>query len=74
VLDQYIGVHVPPALPQFKWLPGLLVTGAAAWAYCWLFLGNTFRSRAMALLSCGLALALAVAAIQAMGRLHDIRA
>ena len=71
VLDQYIGVHVPPALPQFKWLPGLLVTGAAL-GLLLAFLGNTFRSRAMALLSCGLALALAVAAIQAMAQIHDI--
>lgn len=71
VLDQYIGVHVPPALPQFKWLPGLLVTGAALGLLLG-FLGNTFRSRAMALLSCGLALALAVAAVQAMAQIHDI--
>ena len=30
VLNQYIGVHVPDALPQFKWLPLVLLTGAAA--------------------------------------------
>ena len=29
VLDQYIGVHVPPTLPQFKWLPATLIAGAA---------------------------------------------
>ena len=28
VLQQYIGVHIPPTLPQFKWLPGLLIAGA----------------------------------------------
>src|SRR5262245_14086506 len=28
VLDQYIGVHIPPALPQFRWLPAVLVGGA----------------------------------------------
>src|SRR5689334_16942144 len=28
VLNQYIGVHVPATLPQFGWLPALLVGGA----------------------------------------------
>src|SRR5437588_4283261 len=28
VLNQYIGVHVPPTLPQFKWLPGVLIAAA----------------------------------------------
>src|SRR5215813_8115315 len=30
VLNQYIGVHVPASLPQFAWLPALLVGAAAA--------------------------------------------
>src|ERR1051326_8814524 len=30
VLDQYIGVHVPSTLPQFKWLPGILLGSAIA--------------------------------------------
>jgi hypothetical protein len=71
VLDQYIGVHVPPVLPQFQWLPGLLVTGATLGLLVG-FLGNRFRSRAMTLLSCALALALGLAAIQAMAQIHDI--
>ena len=28
VLDQYIGVHIPPTLPQFSWLPAALIAGA----------------------------------------------
>ena len=71
VLDQYIGVHVPPGLPQFKWLPGLLVAGATLGLLV-VFLGNQFRYRAMTLLSSGLALGLALAAIQAMAQIHDI--
>jgi len=71
VLDQYIGVHVPPVLPQFKWLPGLLATGAALGLLVG-FLGNRFRSRAMTLLSCALALTLTLAAVQAMVQIHDI--
>src|SRR5688500_18611326 len=27
VLNQYIGVHVSSELPQFKWLPSLLIAG-----------------------------------------------
>src|SRR5205807_2565954 len=27
-LDQYIGVHIPPTLPQFRWLPAVLIAGA----------------------------------------------
>ena len=44
VLDQYIGVHIPPTLPQFKWLPGLLMAGAALGLVA-AFLGTRLRSR-----------------------------
>ncbi len=71
VLDQYIGVHVPPTLPQFKWLPGLLMAGAAlGLVSC--FLRYRLRSRALTLVSCALAAALAVAALQAVGQIRDI--
>jgi copper chaperone NosL len=71
VLDQYIGVHIPPTLPQFKWLPGLLMTGATLGLVAG-FLGNRLRCRALALVSCALAAALAVAAFQAMGQIRTI--
>jgi hypothetical protein len=71
VLDKYIGVHVPPTLPQFKWLPQLLVTGALLGLAVGLF-GNRFRSRGMVLVSGGLALALALAAFQAMVQIREI--
>src|SRR5437588_7972697 len=28
VLDRYIGVPIPPTLPQFRWMPWLLIAGA----------------------------------------------
>ncbi len=71
VLDQYIGVHIPPTLPQFKWLPGLLMAGAALGLVAG-SLGARLRSRALALVSCALAAALAVAAFQAMGQIRTI--
>jgi hypothetical protein len=71
VLDQYIGVHVPPTLPQFKWLPGLMTLGAAL-AIVALLLSNAWRRRGLTLLSCTLAAALALAAVQAMTQIRDI--
>ena len=71
VLDQYIGVHVPPTLPQFRWLPALLVAGASLGLLAGLAAGP-FRSPALVLVSSALALALAFAAIQAMGQIRDI--
>jgi len=71
VLNQYIGVHVPPTLPQFKWLPMVLIAGAALGAAA-SFLRGTARPRALTLVSCVLATALAVAAVQAMSQMHDI--
>jgi hypothetical protein len=71
VLDQYIGVHVPPTLPQFKWLPGLLMAGAVLGLLAGL-LGGPLRFRALTLVSCALAAALALAAFQAMGQIRDI--
>ena len=59
VLEQYIGVHIPPTLPQFKWLPGLLVAGAVLGLVAGL---PRTRSRRYALtcVSCALAAGLAV--------------
>jgi len=71
VLDQYIGVHVPPTLPQFKWLPGLLIAGAV-FGFAAGLLRVPVRRRALLLVSCALAAALALAAVQAMFQMHDI--
>ena len=71
VLDQYIGVHVPSTLPQFKWLPATLVSGAVLGMIASL-LGRPLRTRALGLVSCALATALAVAALQAMTQMRDI--
>ena len=71
VLDQYIGVHIPPTLPQFKWLPGLLIAGAVLGIGARL-LRSSIRGRALVGVSCVLAAALALAAIQAIFQIHDI--
>jgi len=71
VLDQYIGVHVPPTLPQFRWLPGLLAMGAALGIVA-VLLRNPLRRRALTLLSCTLAVGLGLAAVQAMTQIRDI--
>ena len=71
VLQQYIGVHIPPTLPQFKWLPGLLIAGAVlGFAACLVRL--PVRRRALTCVGCALAAALALAAGQAMFQIHDI--
>jgi copper chaperone NosL len=71
VLDQYIGVHVPKALPQFKWLPTTLRVGAVAGLLAGVLAGR-LRRRALKLVSCALAAALALAAFQAIGQIRDI--
>jgi copper chaperone NosL len=71
VLNQYIGVHVPPTLPQFKWLPLILIAGAA-FGLASSFLPGPARRRALTLVSGGLATALALAAVQALSQMHDI--
>lgn len=71
VLDQYIGVHVPPTLPQFRWLPTLLVAGSGLGVFAGL-LGKRFRSLALVLVSSVLVASLAFAAIQAMAQIRDI--
>src|SRR4051812_47144122 len=71
VLNQYIGVHVPPTLPQFKWLPAVLVTGAAITLVTCLLKGRP-RFYSLSLIATWLALALVVAAVQAKLQIHDI--
>jgi hypothetical protein len=71
VLNQYIGVHVPATLPQFRWLPPLLIAGAAIGVAAGLLRGSR-RRRGLVLVSCTLAGSLAFAAIQARSQMHDI--
>lgn len=71
VLNQYIGVHVPPTLPQFKWLPALLIAAAAAGLVSGLLPG-VLRRRALIGVSCLLTAGLVLASVQAMSQMHDI--
>ena len=71
VLDQYIGVHVPRTLPQFDWLPILLVGGASLGITASL-LGPRFRQRALALVCGVIAAGVVCAAVQAKSQMHDI--
>ena len=71
VLNQYIGVHVPPTLPQFKWLPATLVLGAVLAVVSGL-LGRTVRPRALCAVAVALTAALLVAAVQAKVQMRQI--
>jgi hypothetical protein len=70
-LNQYIGVHVPPTLPQFKWLPAALVS-AAILGLVTCFFGRSLRSSAILVVPVALAIALAIAVIQANMQMRDI--
>jgi len=71
VLEQYIGVHIPPTLPQFKWLPALLVAGAVLGVIAGLMRGIP-RSRALVCVCGALTAAIVIAAIQANSQIYDI--
>jgi hypothetical protein len=71
VLDKYIGVHIPPTLPQFRWLPALLIAGAVL-GFAASLLRIPARRHALVFVSGALAAALALAAVQAMFQIHDI--
>lgn len=71
VLDQYIGVHIPPTLPQFKWLPATLIAGAVLGLVAAL-LPVVLRRRALIVVVVSLAAALTGAAVQAQYQMHDI--
>ena len=71
VLNQYIGVHVPPTLPQFKWLPGVLIA-AAALGLAAAFLRAPTGPRISVAAACALTVALGCAALQAKSQMHDI--
>jgi hypothetical protein len=63
-LNQYIGVHVPPTLPEFKWLPAALVS-AAVLGLVTCFFGRSIRSTALVVVPSALAIVLAAAVVQA---------
>lgn len=71
VLEQYIGVHIPPTLPQFKWLPGALIAGAFLGLVS-VLLPLAIRRRALIVVVLALIAALGGSAIQAMAQMHDI--
>ena len=71
VLNQYIGVHVPPTLPQFKWLPWA-ITATALFGIGASFARGSARRKALIVVASSLALALILAAVQARSQMHDI--
>lgn len=71
VLNQYIGVHVPRTLPQFRWLPGALLAGAVAGLFATV-LPRAWRKRALIIVPLCLCAAIAVAAGQAQKQMYDI--
>jgi hypothetical protein len=71
VLNQYIGVHVPPTLPQFTWLPWA-ITAAAMLGIGASLARKNVQAKALTLIASGLALALGFAAVQARFQMHDI--
>jgi hypothetical protein len=71
VLNQYIGVHVPPRLPQFGWLP-IVLCGGAALGVAASLLGLPFRRIALGLTCVILAIGVLTAAVQARTQMHDI--
>ncbi len=71
VLNQYIGVHVPKTLPEFRWLPAVLGGGAGLTVLAAALPGR-LRRMGLLLVPVGLAMALGAAAIQARGQMRDI--
>jgi len=70
-LNQYIGVHVPPTLPQFKWLPSAILSAAVLGLVTCCF-GRSIRSNAMLVVPVALAIALGIAVVQANWQMRDI--
>lgn len=71
VLNQYIGVHVPPTLPQFKWLPAALIAGAIL-AICAALMPVRVRRWSQIVSALALITALVIAAVQAKSQIYDI--
>ncbi|HHY85390.1 MAG TPA: hypothetical protein GYA07_07620 [Verrucomicrobia bacterium] len=71
VLNQYIGVHVPETLPQFRWLPATIMSGAVLGVIA-ILLPAAARRYALIVVSCSVLTALVIAALQAKAQMHDI--
>lgn len=71
VLNQYIGVHVPETLPQFGWLPTVVLGAAGASVVAGLLRGIVRRT-ALVLVIAGLSGAMGYAMLQARTQMYDI--
>jgi hypothetical protein len=71
-LNQYIGVHVPNELPQFKWLPAALVAGALLPLAGALLRKGRTRTIALFAAPVLLSATLGFAAVQARAQMHEI--
>ena len=71
VLNQYIGVHVPEELPQFKWLPAALAISAVLGVAASLLRGSP-RRYALIIVAAGLLAALGTASLQAKSQIYKI--
>jgi hypothetical protein len=71
VLNQYIGVHVPENLPQFKWLPAALAASAFLGIAATLLKGSA-RRYTLIVVASGLVAALGVASLQAKSQIYKI--
>ena len=70
-LNQYIGVHIPPTLPQFKWLPAAMVS-AAILGLITCCVGRAVGATSRFVIPAALAVALGIAAVQARLQMRDI--
>lgn len=71
ILNQYIGVNVPPTLPQFQWLPIALMVGAAL-AIGAALLPLRLRRVGFIVSVVALSATLAVAVFQARAQIYNI--
>lgn len=71
VLNSYIGVHIPEELPQRRWLPAVLVSGALLGLLA-SFLPRTARRWGLLLVPGAVVAALVVAAAQAQWQMHQV--
>jgi len=71
LIDKYIGVKIPRALPQLKWLPIILLSGAALGLVA-AFLPLSARRSSLMTVALGISLAMLVAAGLAQWQMYKI--
>ena len=71
LLNRYIGVHMPDALPQWKWLP-IVIVGAGALGVLAMALPALARRRALFSIAAPLALAILFSAAQAQWQMYRV--